>query len=1298
MMLLLSKLMKILSILLIFYDPSVCFTKVIHVDHVNGKNDVFCRFGRDPDRACKTFDYAFHDIERETEIIVSSGVQVLENTIKIDSVDNLSITGQPGSIVNCSTYGTGIMFDNVKNLNISGITFHNCGALWNISSPADYYGLPNISCRVALYIINSTNFKIMNAGFTANFGTGLRIKDTSGNVSISYVNFSNNSVPSFENHIHPGGGGLLIELTTHIIGSTYNIVHCTFRNNNAASLPNMQYTYMEKNGPVVDIFGCGGGLGASLQGIVSNNFISISHCKFERNNALFGGGMCLKVKGEAIKNTFHINNVTFFENKVSEGGGGIKFGIFDAMSLNQNSFIFNVCKFDSNKARFGGGVLYVSVRIPYSTEIQSLVMFNNTQWSENAASVGAAVALIPEEWDILSSGYLPVPRFHGCNFIGNSLWVFYATEAALEYSTEEILGGGILYSDMMSVNISGQSTFYDNRGSAIHISAGQINVLPDSTIAFIANIAHNGGGISLMGYSYLIAHKNSTILFKNNHALEKGGAIFFYSVDALDYLNSHSCFLRYSELIPVSDWKVNFTFSHNNANLYGHSIYATSLEACARFSISNVSGHVNLNDVFHWKSFSFTPPLDSPKHLHIITTDASKIKVTDMSYTSVPGIPQQLPVEIVDDLDQEVKAVLIGTLNTTHTNTSTYYIPDKKLVINGKENSSIDLTLATSGGVRPIGAKIVVDLIECPPGYYLTDSNACKCIANTKFSLPGILGCDDDSVQTFLREGYWAGCLNGTSGPLITAECPLGYCNYDHDMWSKNSDFLILPSNCTALDKSICGQGNRTGKICGDCIGDLSVHYHSYRYMCKECANAEYGIPLYILSELLPLTTFFIFTVVFDVALTSGTVNGFIFFAQTLDISEVSAYGAYTLNENFHKKFTRVYQFIFGFLNLDFFKVDELSFCLWEHATVLDVLAFKYFTILYGLFLICFLFLLMRFCHFGVLQRLRNSDRYTVTNGLTTFLIISYSQLVKVSFQILARIQLNSNTGRKLDVIFLSGNTPFFGSNHLKYALPAVIVSICTAIIPIVLISHSVYHSCRQLFISKRIINIQDSNNNHSSSTASNRCSLKLQLYSKPIIDSLQGCYKDHTRFFAGLMFLYRFVISATFALTASNLNTFASLECIIILILTIHSVFQPYSNRYHNLLDTLMFADLALINFITLYSTSTSYNVSQPDSYKELQTFLILIPMLYILCLLLVKLIIYCKARIRRSRSGMISEISTFDVDHLPDRMIQEDLLSKNRQKMQTPPLPQLVVTRSDSEDSDEQVDRSVQNKYGTF
>ena len=81
-----------------------------------------------------------------------------------------------------------------------------------------------------------------------------------------------------------------------------------------------------------------------------------------------------------------------------------------------------------------------------------------------------------------------------------------------------------------------------------------------------------------------------------------------------------------------------------------------------------------------------------------------------------------------------------------------------------------------------------------------------------------------------------------------------------------------------------------------------------------------------------------------------------------------------------------------------------------------------------------------------------------------------------------------------------------------------------------------------------------------------------------PVFDVFQGVYKDKMRWFAGVHLLYRMILWLVFIGLAfnPNLQNFILLTLLIV-ILAIHSLFQPYIAHNHNYIETLFLLCLVL-------------------------------------------------------------------------------------------------------------------------
>ena len=101
-----------------------------------------------------------------------------------------------------------------------------------------------------------------------------------------------------------------------------------------------------------------------------------------------------------------------------------------------------------------------------------------------------------------------------------------------------------------------------------------------------------------------------------------------------------------------------------------------------------------------------------------------------------------------------------------------------------------------------------------------------------------------------------------------------------------------------------------------------------------------------------------------------------------------------------------------------------------------------------------------------------------------------------------------------------------------------------------------------------------------------------------PILDAFQSCFKNETRFFAGMYFLYRTAILAAVTFSRNEIQLYGTVELIFLMILGIHAIVQPYKQERHNMIDATLFLNLAIINGLNIFinvasETNLEYNRS---------------------------------------------------------------------------------------------------------
>ena len=176
--------------------------------------------------------------------------------------------------------------------------------------------------------------------------------------------------------------------------------------------------------------------------------------------------------------------------------------------------------------------------------------------------------------------------------------------------------------------------------------------------------------------------------------------------------------------------------------------------------------------------------------------------------------------------------------------------------------------------------------------------------------------------RAFLHVGYWLGYAS--NGMTVTSICPSGYCKYNNGA----IEYVILPRSSNTLNQNLLCIEHRIGQVCGQCEKGYTVYYHSDNFLCGRCPYGATGLVVYLFSELVPLAIFFAFIMFTKVKMTSGLMQSILLFSQAILFIN-SILSLIPLSPPSHSCI-RAHTFLIGFLNLDFFRLDEISFCLWS--------------------------------------------------------------------------------------------------------------------------------------------------------------------------------------------------------------------------------------------------------------------------------------------------------------------------------------------------------------------------------
>ena len=1180
----------------------------------------------------------------------------------------------PVPVVACED-NVGLAFLYSTNVTIRGVEFVGCGAYRHSTSRASG-DRPFQGFHVALYFLYVTHVTLDSVGVASTPGTGVVMYAVSGSNAITNSHFSNNSVA----HNVSGGGGLYLEFSycvptlqesapdcssgsnvpqSYVTGGQFLIQSCTFSNNTARVRDETQSTFILPRLETHLAFGRGAGLSLFFKGRSAENSVLVRGCNFTGNRALWGAGLFAEYQDWSINNSLKVDGCELDWNRcfnyASEekgtGGGGARLGyiFFDPTHVSHNSMSFVRVNFSKNRAYYGGGVSFYAAREPDQPHPTNTLTFRDCEWVLNVARVGSGVDL--SVWHPIPHGATPTPEFSSCSFLWNT-----ADYTSLT-APGKYVGIGALYSDFIPIHFYGPTKFQGNSQTALACIGAELVFRSNCSAEFLSNTGRNGGGVALMGYSFIQVSANASLSFMGNTAEFAGGAIYAQSVGEHDLISSRNCFIRYEDItVTPLDWEASFHFRDNLPN----SIYATSLLTClwggAFGSTSSEIQYVfcwnrNLTHPEQWvyasgdcaKEIATSPAKFVPQANSSSSSDTEECEEEEdgeelcyIGIHMIPGLSRLLPFSTTDDKDNNVTDATVLTaklLNESdvHVN-DTLYISDNSIQMQGVPGDSAYIRLETIAP-RVISMMLKVNFSQCPPGM-VASGPKCQC----GHGHGGLIQCHSSKFYSELRRGVWIGQdqveeeEEGGEVKYVAGECP--YCSFN-----KNRT-IDLPRNGSELQEKLCGSINRTGVLCGSCLPGYGPVVNGYTIECHNCSasEAKYNWVFYLLTEFLPVTIFFLLVVLLNVSVTSGPANAFVFFAQVLTTAfKVDGDGA--VLQKTPPVLTTLYVIPYDIWNQNFFHPILPKFCLSRNISTLQLLSTGYVTALYPLLLVVVFSLvvwaygrglapvvcLCRPVHrcFARLQGYWNIRR-SIVHALATYVVISYAKFTLVSFVLLTSTPLLNSSGIAVrHVLYYDGTIGYMSSQHAPYVITSLFVlAIFVALPPLVLSLPSLIHQVRKIYA--KVF--------HKDLELPAPCHPPLLLHQ--FLDAFHGCYKDGTggggegsvagndtdcRWFAGLYFALRLIIFLVFAVTPNWFLQYVVQQLVCLVALLLFAVLRPYKNPFFNAVDVCIFANLAAISTLSMLNFHATTTGREPSRWSwGVQFLLIFLPLIYMVCYVL--------------------------------------------------------------------------------
>ena len=320
--------------------------------------------------------------------------------------------------------------------------------------------------------------------------------------------------------------------------------------------------------------------------------------------------------------------------------------------------------------------------------------------------------------------------------------------------------------------------------------------------------------------------------------------------------------------------------------------------------------------------------------------------------------------------------------------------------------------------------------------------------------------------------------------------------------------------------------------------------------------------------------------------------NAFIFTCQFLSNRANSVPYEFYSSSPFIHYLILVLTTVFGFWNLDFFRYILPSFCINSLLTPIQVISLEYVVAFYPLLLICTTYICVelhtRDCRLIVwlwrpfsrcltfVLRGRNVNFFFV-HAFSSFLLLSYSKLLFVSFQLLVATKLYDPTEQRVGptVLFYDASIEYFSAGHLPFALLTIFVLCTFVVLPaLVLLLYPTKAFQRSL-----------------------GCCRVRWLALHAFADTFNGYYKNGTdgtrdyRYFAGLYMIFRIVLLLDLLSLINQYHWMTVITCCAVVSL-LFAILRPYKNNWINIWDSVVFA---LLSFCLLWLMYAKYIANLP-------------------------------------------------------------------------------------------------------
>ena len=720
-----------------------------------------------------------------------------------------------------------------------------------------------------------------------------------------------------------------------------------------------------------------------------------------------------------------------------------------------------------------------------------------------------------------------------------------------------------------SLLLNGSSSFTDNYGSVFGVM--NTKIVLEGMLHFKNNSAYIGSVFNVIGSSWFILNDGLNATFIGNSAVTKGGAIYAYSEQ------TQECMFT----APNGSNNISMLFHYNTASYSGSSIFSNNLYNCLAGNKS-----FNISDAkFFYHNISngtLDGGLSTVVYRLCICRQWNSSNCTARFKGTIvyPGMTLHFPMAALDVFNQvtftEISLLLLkyGPISQTtfYTFNRNWYLESPMQIIAQSNCTMVNATFLKRTSnyhdddpVLPLLIKLSQDLSnlyilnflvprECPVGFdFYEFSHKCDCShVFHNFNHQPVCKISSDGYNplititlpvTTLSHWNWIGIINNKNVTSfgVSTDCYV-YCNFNskYDTYiinDNNKSILITASNKLNDKESLCLK-SRTGVLCSQCAPGYSVVFGSND--CIRCSN-WWLLTIIVYGIAGPLLVYLLYA--FKLTLSSGKINGIIFYAQIISIGRV-LYLTKNNGPNFY------FIIVYGLISLINLTINfNLPLCLYNGMTELWKSAIGLMFPVYLLTIVIGLIIISRYS-----VRLSNRIADSSVQVLVTVVHLSFTTLLSSTLDVFTPAYIYTNTSDvPLKVWQKDGTVEYGKGGHL------ILMIVTGVVVGSILITYLTV-----LLAGRPLMKIN-----------------KVREYLRPIYEAIHAPYEHNKEFFFSFsIILVAFLYSLSYIFIGSNNSIVGLAICIPVsgLYLTIAAFSRPFKEMYINILNVVIFTITGIV------------------------------------------------------------------------------------------------------------------------